>query len=125
MGFQLRLIDICKNKFVLFEKFLKLPFFEHMQSKFEKEQIFPIIISLGGWAALEGWVVFGGWVAKLVLRARLLRQHSKFKFKHPSKIINGRHKQRSASTLWLAKNMQKKICLGYQKTHNFMLVPIR
>ncbi len=26
---------------------------------------------------------------------RLLRQHSEFAFRHPSKIINGRHKQRS------------------------------
>jgi hypothetical protein len=33
------------------------------------------------------------WVAQL--RARLLRQHSEFNFRHRSKIINERHKQRS------------------------------
>ncbi len=51
--------------------------------------------------------VQGGWVAKL-LAPLCYRQHSEFEFRHPSKIINGRHKQRSGQhTIARKKDIQK------------------
>ncbi len=70
-----------------------------------------------GWIAKKvGWVAKkGGWAAKLVAcpLARMLREHSEFEFRHPSKIINGRHKQRSGQhVLARQKNIKKKLRAG-------------
>jgi hypothetical protein len=58
---------------------------------------------------LEGWVAkLRGWITKLVARPLAKQQHSEFEFRHPSKIINGRHKQRSGQqTLARQKHIQK------------------
>jgi hypothetical protein len=39
-----------------------------------------------------------GGLAKLVARPLATARHSEFEFRPPSKIINGRHKQRSGQT---------------------------
>jgi hypothetical protein len=49
----------------------------------------------------------GEWVSKSVAR-----QHSEFEFRHPSKIINGRHKQRSGQHILPAKKILLKIYIS-------------
>jgi hypothetical protein len=58
-----------------------------------------------------GWLIVEGWVAKSVAR-QLASEHSGFESRHPSKIINGRHKRRSGRhTPARQKNIQKNIYL--------------
>ncbi len=55
----------------------------------------------------DGWLSRrDGWLSRY--RASLLRQYSGFESRHPSKIVNGRHKRRSGQhTLARQKNIQK------------------